>query len=85
MSAGGPPGRGGIVVWHDEQSFTLTAQRPIELQIDGEGMGTTTEVSRSRTIPRPFASSADRQAARHASAFSRVRIANGQKGYLGRS
>lgn len=36
--------RGGIVSWHDVPAFTLTAQRPVAMQIDGEGMGDTTEV-----------------------------------------
>ena len=36
--------RGGIVVWHDIPEFTLTGSRPVELQIDGEGMGSTTQV-----------------------------------------
>ena len=36
--------RGGIVDWHDQPAFTLTAKRPTALQIDGEGIGPTTEV-----------------------------------------
>lgn len=36
--------RGGIVLWEDQPGFTLTAQRPMEFQLDGEGMGRTTEV-----------------------------------------
>jgi diacylglycerol kinase family enzyme len=36
--------RGGMIAWHDQSGFTLTARRPTELQIDGEGIGTTTEV-----------------------------------------
>jgi diacylglycerol kinase family enzyme len=36
--------RGGIVSWHDQPGFTLTATRPVAFQIDGEGMGTTSEV-----------------------------------------
>ncbi len=43
-STSGGDARGGILVWHDQPAFTLTAQRPMELQIDGEGMGPTTEV-----------------------------------------
>lgn len=35
--------RGGIVNWHDQAGFTLTAQRPVEFQIDGEGLGAITE------------------------------------------
>lgn len=35
--------RGGIVNWHDQAGFTLTAQRPAPFQVDGEGMGTITE------------------------------------------
>jgi diacylglycerol kinase family enzyme len=44
MSAAATPGRGSIVVWHDQNAFSLTALRPIQLQIDGEGVGQTTEV-----------------------------------------
>ena len=36
--------RGGIISWHDQPGFTLTAKRPTALQIDGEGIGPTTEV-----------------------------------------
>ncbi len=36
--------RGGIIAWHDQPGFTLTARRPTALQIDGEGIGPTTEV-----------------------------------------
>ena len=32
------------MVWHDVPEFTLTGSRPVELQIDGEGMGSTTQV-----------------------------------------
>jgi diacylglycerol kinase family enzyme len=42
-STGGPAG-GGLILWHDQDRFTLSATRPVELQIDGEGMGQTTEV-----------------------------------------
>lgn len=42
-SSSGGTARGGLVTWHDEVEFTLTANRPVELQIDGEGMGPTTE------------------------------------------
>jgi diacylglycerol kinase family enzyme len=31
------------VNWHDQPGFTLTAQRPVAFQIDGEGMGAITE------------------------------------------
>jgi diacylglycerol kinase family enzyme len=49
MSTTRPPGRGGLIVWHDEERFTLTAHRPIELQIDGDSAGPTTQVQfRSR-------------------------------------
>lgn len=34
----------GILSWHDQAAFTLTATRPIAFQIDGEGMGDVTEV-----------------------------------------
>ena len=43
-SRAGGSARGGIVSWHDQSEFTLTAQRPIDFQIDGEGMGAVTEV-----------------------------------------
>ena len=43
-STAGGSARGGILVWHDQERFTLTAQRPVALQIDGEGIGDTTEV-----------------------------------------
>ncbi len=36
--------RGGILGWHDQAGFTLTALRPTALQIDGEGVGEATEV-----------------------------------------
>lgn len=36
--------RGGLLGWHDQAAFTISASRPVELQIDGEGMGPTTEV-----------------------------------------
>lgn len=42
-TVGGTAG-GGLIVWHDQPTFTLTASRPVELQLDGEGMGPTTEV-----------------------------------------
>jgi diacylglycerol kinase family enzyme len=42
-STGGTAG-GGLILWHDQDHFTLTASRPVEFQIDGEGMGPTTEV-----------------------------------------
>jgi diacylglycerol kinase family enzyme len=44
-SSTGGTARGGIITWHDQPSFTLTAQRPVALQIDGEGVGATTEVT----------------------------------------
>ena len=40
----GGSARGGIVNWHDQPGFTVTAQRPAPFQIDGEGIGTITEV-----------------------------------------
>ena len=43
-SSSGGSARGGIISWHDQQGFTLTAQRPVAFQIDGEGIGDTTEV-----------------------------------------
>ena len=42
-TVGGTAG-GGLIVWHDQPTFTLTASRPVELQLDGEGMGQVTEV-----------------------------------------
>jgi diacylglycerol kinase family enzyme len=44
LSRTGGTAGGGIFVWHDQPAFTLTAHRPVELQIDGEGMGPVTEV-----------------------------------------
>ena len=43
-SSAGGSARGGIVSWHDQEGFTLTANRPVAVQIDGEGVGDTTEV-----------------------------------------
>lgn len=43
-SSKGGSARGGIILWHGATSFTLRASRPVELQIDGEGMGQTTQV-----------------------------------------
>lgn len=43
-SSTGGSARGGIVSWHDQTAFTLTAQRPLAFQIDGEGIGDVTEV-----------------------------------------
>ncbi|MDI1290110.1 MAG: diacylglycerol kinase family protein [bacterium] len=40
----GGTARGGLLGWHDQSTFTISASRPVELQIDGEGMGPTTEV-----------------------------------------
>ena len=40
----GGSARGGIVSWHDQSAFTLTANRPVAVQIDGEGVGDATEV-----------------------------------------
>ena len=45
--------RGGIVNWHDQAGFTLTAQRPVAFQIDGEGMGTITEAVFAQPSRRP--------------------------------
>jgi diacylglycerol kinase family enzyme len=42
-SSTGRSGRGSIIAWHDQPGFTLTAQRPVQFQIDGEGIGTITE------------------------------------------
>jgi len=44
MRSTGGTVRDGLIVWHDQSTFTLDASRPVELQIDGEGMGTVTEV-----------------------------------------
>jgi diacylglycerol kinase family enzyme len=43
-STAGGSARGGIVSWHDLPAFTLTANRPVAVQIDGEGVGDATEV-----------------------------------------
>lgn len=45
MSSHAGSTRSGLTVWHDQSAFTLTSSRPIEMQIDGEGMGRTTEVA----------------------------------------
>ena len=37
-------GRGALVAWHDVSAFTITASRPVEFQIDGEGLGPVSEV-----------------------------------------
>jgi len=34
-----------VVSWHDVTTFSITAQRPMAFQIDGEGMGEMTEVT----------------------------------------
>ena len=44
-SRSGGTARGGLLVWHDQPRFTLRATRPVEFQIDGEGMGPATEVT----------------------------------------
>lgn len=44
MSSTGGSAGGGIVGWHDQTEFTLTSQRPIQFQVDGEGLGLVTEV-----------------------------------------
>lgn len=43
-AASGTSPHDALLVWHDQSGFTLTAHRPVEMQIDGEGMGKTTEV-----------------------------------------
>jgi len=40
-----PSALSSVVSWHDAQHFTVTAQRPMAFQIDGEGMGEVTEVT----------------------------------------
>lgn len=37
--------RGALVTWHDQREFTVTTDRPMALQIDGEGMGATTGIT----------------------------------------
>lgn len=37
--------RGAITVWHDVDAFTLTARRPVALQVDGEGLGDCTAMT----------------------------------------
>jgi diacylglycerol kinase family enzyme len=44
-SRSGGTARGGLLGWHDQSQFTLSASREVEFQIDGEGMGPTTEVA----------------------------------------
>jgi len=34
-----------IVRWHDQSAFDFTAQEPVPIQVDGEGMGTTSHAS----------------------------------------
>ena len=38
-------GKGALVSWHDVPAFTITASRPVEFQIDGEGLGPVSEVA----------------------------------------
>lgn len=40
---GGGSSGSGIVRWHDQASFQVAAQEPVPIQVDGEGMGITTE------------------------------------------
>lgn len=42
--------RGALISWHDEGSFTVTADRPVAAQIDGEGVGMVTEMT-FRAVP----------------------------------
>jgi diacylglycerol kinase family enzyme len=45
MSARAGSSRKAMVVWHDQNQFTITADRPIPIQIDGESGGQVTEVT----------------------------------------
>lgn len=36
--------RGGIVLWHDQAGFVVETTRPVEWQVDGEGLGVTEAV-----------------------------------------
>jgi hypothetical protein len=38
-------------VVHDSNEFTVKANRPVALQVDGEGLGLVTEVT-ARAVPR---------------------------------
>lgn len=49
--AGRGDARGALVNWHDQSEFTVTADRPIAAQIDGEGVGLTTAM-RFEAVPR---------------------------------
>ncbi len=43
--------RRGLLVVHDSNEFTVKANRPVALQVDGEGLGLVTEVT-ARAVPR---------------------------------
>jgi diacylglycerol kinase family enzyme len=43
-STRGGDARGGILSWHDQDAFRLTADHPVAFQIDGEGIGEVTAV-----------------------------------------
>ncbi|MDA3022233.1 MAG: diacylglycerol kinase family protein [Actinomycetota bacterium] len=45
MSSRAGSSRKAMVVWHDQSQFTITADRPIPIQIDGESGGQVTEVT----------------------------------------
>jgi diacylglycerol kinase family enzyme len=45
MSPRAGSSRKAMVVWHDQNQFTITADRPIPIQIDGESGGQVTEVT----------------------------------------
>lgn len=40
-----------VEAWHDQSEFTVTAARPVRLQVDGEGLEEVTE-ARFRSVPR---------------------------------
>ena len=78
--SGGPAG-GGLIVWHDEAGFTLTASRPVELQIDGEGLGATTEVVfTSHPDALRVVGCCGPEVSGNASAFASIRLSDAQTG-----
>ena len=50
MSSRAGSSRKAMVVWHDQSQFSITANRPTPIQIDGEAAGLVTEV-RFASVP----------------------------------
>jgi diacylglycerol kinase family enzyme len=44
-SKSGGGARGGLVLWHDQTEFRIEATRPVEFQIDGEGLGSAMDIT----------------------------------------